>query len=102
MLIAEDDNQVLATPSRLDAGTRLEFRRAALEHLALAIEGGATRVTLDLRHTTHIDATGLGILVLLEKRARERGLVTRLLHPPVAVTQLLELTKLSHLFELEA
>jgi len=101
VLIAEDDLQVLAAPSRLDVETRLAFRQAVLAHLERAVEQGEARVILDLRHTSAIDANGLGILVLLQKRARAQGLATRLLHAPPVVTELLQLTKLIHLFELE-
>ena len=48
-----------------------------------------------------IDASGLGVLVLLQKRARERMIATRLLHPGTSVRQMLLLTKLDYLFELE-
>ena len=34
MLIAENYNEVLIAPPHLDAASRLDFRRAALEHLA--------------------------------------------------------------------
>ena len=101
MLIADNSTDILNAPSRLVADTRLDFRRAALEHLERTIQKGATRVVVDLAHTTEIDASGLGVLVLLQKRARERMIATRLLHAPVSVKQMLELTRLDYLFELE-
>ena len=39
--------------------------------------------------TRDIDASGLGVLVLLQKRARERMIATRLLHPGTSVRQML-------------
>ena len=101
MLIAEPDIQALAAPARLVSETRLDFRSAALCHLERVVQRNAARLLVDLQNTTDIDASGLGVLVLLQKRARERMIATRLLHPPQAVRQLLELTKLGYLFEYE-
>jgi anti-anti-sigma regulatory factor len=47
-----------------------------------------------------IDAAGLGILVLVQKRAKERGLSTNLRRTPERVRNLLKLTMLDFLFEL--
>jgi len=58
-------------------------------------------VDVDLGATVEIDASGLGVLILLQKRARERGLVTRLVNVPSLVKQLLAETKLAPLFDVE-
>lgn len=92
---------VLQAPAQLTANTRLEFRRAALDHLDRTVQAQGARVFVELGGTTEIDANGLGVLVLLQKRARERMIAVRLLHPSAAVRQMLELTKLDYLFELE-
>lgn len=91
--------QPLIAPSRLTADHRLEFRRSALEGLEQASRATADAVELDLSLTTDIDASGLGVLVLLQKRARELGLSTRLLNTPRAVRQMLHITRLDVLFE---
>ena len=101
MLIAESYNEVLIAPPQLNAESRLDFRRAALEHLERVVQRNETRVVIDLQHTTDIDASGLGVLVLVQKRARERMIATRLLHTPSAVKQMIALTKLEYLFELD-
>lgn len=90
----------LVAPSRLTADTRLEFRRTVLELLESATRAGDTSVELDLSRTLEMDASGLGVLVLLQKRARERGMVTKLSRAPQSVRQMLELTRLDALFEL--
>lgn len=90
----------LVAPSRLTAETRLEFRRTVLELLESAARAGDLTVELDLARTVEMDASGLGVLVLLQKRARERGMATRLSHAPHSVRQMLELTRLDALFEL--
>jgi anti-anti-sigma regulatory factor len=91
--------QPMLAPSRLTAEQRLDFRRAVLEALELASRSGAKSVDIDFAPTVEIDASGLGVLILLQKRARERGLAVRLLHAPALLTNLLESTRLAPLFE---
>ncbi len=101
MLTANERSEVLAAPDRLVTETRLGFRRAALEHVERAAQDSASRIYVDLGATRDIDASGLGVLVLLQKRARERMIATRLLNAGPSVRQMLLLTKLDYLFELE-
>ena len=101
MPIAEDHTEMLEAPVRLVADTRVEFRRAALDHLGRAIERNDVRVVVDLAQTREIDASGLGVLVLLQKRARERMIATRLKQAPAFIRQMLAWTQLDYLFELE-
>ena len=89
----------LVTASRLVAATRDEFRAAALDLLERATVTRAPAAVVDLGQTMDMDASGLGILVLLHKRAKERGISTRLVHTPEHVRRLLALTKLEYLFE---
>jgi anti-anti-sigma factor len=101
MPMTHQGHTTLQAPPRLVAETRLEFRRAALHRLEQVVRARAARVFVDLGRTADIDASGLGVLVLLQKRARERMIAVRLLHPPAAVRQMLTLTKLDYLFEFE-
>ena len=98
---AQPDRIVLQAPERLVSEHRLDFRRDALERLSRAAADGAQRITIDLRDTREVDASGLGVLVLLQKRAREAFLSTCLTHTPPSVRQLLRLTQLEALFEFE-
>lgn len=95
------DFPTLVTAPRLIAATRDEFRAAALDLLERATAANATAAVVDMGHTVDMDASGLGILVLLHKRAKERGLATCLVHTPEHVRRLLTLTKLEYLFEYE-
>jgi len=90
---------VLLAPEKIVAATRADFRAMALAHLA-ALGSDATAMVIDLGNTSEIDASGLGILVLVQKRAKERGLSTRLRRTPERVRNLLKLTMLDFLFEL--
>ena len=94
-----NEETVLIAPERLISATRSEFRTAALAHLEKL--GADTRaLIIDLGRTVELDAAGLGILVLIQKRAKERGLSTRLRQTPERVRNLLQLTMLDFLFEL--
>lgn len=99
--IAQPDRVVLQAPERLVSEHRLDFRRDALERLTKAASEGAKRITIDLRDTREVDASGLGVLVLLQKRARENLLSTCLKRTPPTVRHLLHLTQLEGLFEFE-
>jgi anti-anti-sigma factor len=101
MQMATEETRVLQAPQRLVTDTRLDFRRAALEHVERAAQDSLPRIYVDLTATKEIDASGLGVLVLLQKRARERMIATRLIHAGTSVRQMLLLTKLDYLFELE-
>lgn len=90
---------VLVAPDHVTAENRLSFRRQALEYLERASHA-KTAFVVDLRATNDIDASGLGILVLLQKRAREYGLVTRLVGPVPAVRDALRGARLDYLFEI--
>jgi anti-anti-sigma regulatory factor len=100
MFIAESEPaQMLIAPEYLTAESRLPFRRQALEHLEKASHAKSPFV-LDLRPTRDIDASGLGLLVLLQKRAREYGLMTRLIGPAIAVREALRSARLDYLFDI--
>ncbi len=87
-------------PPHLTTDSRVEFRTRALEALEAALAEGAPAVSLDLGAVVDIDASGLGVLVLVQKRARERGIRVRLLSVPRPVEQLLDETRMGALFEI--
>ncbi len=113
MLSQESDNSLPAdtgaanwcvrpfvAPTRITAEYRLEFRRLALEALQAAASSGARVVEIDLGAVVEMDATGLGVLILVQKRARELALRTRLLNVPMIIGQQLDATRLEPLFEI--
>lgn len=99
--LSSPDRIVLMAPERLVSEHRLDFRRDALERLSKAAADGASRITVDLGETREVDASGLGVLVLLQKRARENFLATCLTHASPTVRHLLRQTQLEALFEFE-
>lgn len=95
------DTLTVPAPTRLAVDTRASFRDSALECLERAGQMGAGALTIDLSCTDELDASGLGLLVMLHKRARERGVTTVLAHTPAHVRMLLAATKLESLFKFE-
>jgi anti-anti-sigma factor len=97
---AATDNTGIAllAPERLIASTRADFRTAAMAHLD-TLQPEARAFVLDMTQTVELDASGLGILVFVQKRVKERGLSTVLRRTPERVRNLLKLTMLDFLFE---
>ena len=95
----DNEHSVLFAPERIIAATRAEFRAVAIEFLESLATDSQTLV-IDMSQTVELDASGLGILVLIQKRAKDRGLSTRLRRSPERVRNLLKLTMLDFLFEL--
>ena len=91
----------VAAPPRLVADTRVEFRALTLDRLAGLAAEGVPALEIDLARTTEVDASGLGMLVLIQKRARDAGVSTRLVHANEQLRALLALTRLDTLFELQ-
>ncbi len=100
LAIADTQTYSLPVPMRLVADTRAEFRLAALEALEKAAQQGVRDFILELSSTLQVDASGLGILVLIEKRARERGMRTVLQQPGAELRHLLDVTRLDYLFRI--
>lgn len=98
-----DEPRLMTTyvcPPHLTTDSRVEFRTRVLEALENAVSEAAPTVTLDLGTVVEIDASGLGVLILLQKRAREQHVRVRLLNVPRAVEQLLDETRMGPLFEI--
>jgi anti-anti-sigma regulatory factor len=93
------DRIAIGAPSQLVADTRVEFRAAALDCLDRAAEQGSEMLEIDMSATENVDASGLGTLVVLQKRARDRGLATRLRGTRQPVRSLLATTRLEGLFQ---
>jgi anti-anti-sigma factor len=90
----------LAAPERLGLDTRVEFRKVAVQILEQLPEG-AGELVIDLKPTRHVDSAGLGVLMLIQRRAAERRQTVVLRNPSDELRFLLVLTKLVDLFRLE-
>lgn len=89
----------LVCPPHLTADTRVQFRAQVLETLEAAVAVGSPTVVLDLGAVVQVDASGLGVLILLQKRARERSLRVQLTSVPAALERMFDDTQLRPLFD---
>jgi anti-sigma B factor antagonist len=64
-----------------------------------ALADDTRNIEIDLSQMTYLDSCGLGALVTLHKAACSRAGKLRLLAPLPPVQQILELTRMDHVFE---
>jgi len=88
-------------PERLGLDTRVEFRQAAVQVLD-TLPDGTGQLIIDLSRTRQVDSAGLGVLMLIQRRAAERRQTIVLRNPNEELRFLLVITKLVELFRLEA
>src|SRR5438445_6827808 len=78
--------------------------RALRHEVCARLEPELRLIEIDLSQSTVVDSCGLAALVSVFKEANEKndngGIAVRLLNPQPAVRQMLELTRLHHLFEI--
>jgi anti-anti-sigma factor len=64
------------------------------------LRGGARKFLIDFDETAYIDSSGLGVLVTLSKKIREKGGELRLANLNDDLRALFELTRLDTLFQI--
>jgi anti-anti-sigma factor len=82
--------------NELGADSANEFR----DLVRSAFGPGMTNIEVDLKKANFIDSCGLGALIALQKTARGRGGIVRLLDPQPPVQQILKLTRMHQFFEI--
>jgi len=93
---------VVHAPASLGRETRGIFRRQALEALdALEASGGAGPLVVDLAATRVVDSAGLGVLVLVQRRAAEVRRPVHLRSASEELRFLLVMTRLDDRFVFE-
>jgi len=92
----DGDITLVEVEGQLIVGNRQELKQKVLEHL----EGGDRKFVIDFSNTGYIDSSGLGVLVSLSKKIRERGGELRLSSLNEDLRTLFELTKLDTLFRI--
>lgn len=99
-MATHDKARDLVAPQRLGLDTRVEFRKTAVQALDALPEGNG-RLVIDLSNTRQVDSAGLGVLMLIQRRAAERRQAVVLRHPNDEIRFLLAITKLAGLFTIE-
>lgn len=90
----QDDVTVISVTGQLIVGNRQELKDDVIKLL----ESGSRKFLLDFEDTAYIDSSGLGVLVSLSKKIREKGGEMRLAGLNEDLRTLFELTKLDTLF----
>ncbi len=91
------DVTLLDIRGRVTLGPETEALRSKVREL---IEAGRRKLLLDLGEVTYIDSVGLSTLVASFTSARKQGGDVKLLHLPRGVHQLLQITRLSTVFDI--
>jgi len=94
------EERVITAPVELDLDSRLYFRGEALRCVA-GMRRGAGRLVVDLTATRSVDSSGLGVLIMIQRRAAQRRLRVALRGVNDELRFLLTLTKLEDLFQVE-
>jgi anti-sigma B factor antagonist len=99
-MTATTTQRLLVAPATLGLDSRKEFRERAIALLE-ELPTGLGRLVVDLSGTTGVDSAGLGVLMLVQRRASERRQTVVLRGASDEIRFLLALTKLADLFEME-
>lgn len=89
-----DEVTVISVTGQLIVGNRQELKDEVIKLL----ESGSRKFLVDFEETAYIDSSGLGVLVSLSKKIREKGGELRLSSLNEDLRTLFELTKLDTLF----
>src|SRR6266478_118542 len=90
------DVAVVNCSGRMVRGTALDQFRRRIEELQVRV------LVLDVSEVDHLDAGGLGTLLLVRRWAMRNSVKMKLVNPPVFFRSLLEATHLTGLFEISS
>ena len=94
----EDEVLIVAVRGELDLYTAPDLRSLLLG----AINDGRSAVVLDLRETTFLDSTALGVIIAAMKALRIRSGRLVLVNDRTSITKTLAITGLDHLLAVES
>jgi anti-sigma B factor antagonist len=96
-IAADGGGVVVSMRGELDLASAPDLRRELVSLLARPVE----HLTLDLGGVSFLDSSGLGALYRTRQVADERGVPLRLRSVPDHVVQVLDITAMAQLFDLE-
>jgi anti-sigma B factor antagonist len=92
----DGDTLIVSEVSELGAANSNGFR----DWVRSGLNEQQKNVEVDLSGTDFIDSCGLGALIAIHKTATSRRGKVRLLRPRPQVNQILELTRMQHIFDI--
>jgi anti-sigma B factor antagonist len=90
----DTERHVVAVRGEIDLFTAPELK----QKLTDAIEGGKTRIVVDLTQTTFLDSTALGVLIGAVKRLRTRDGALVIINVDQNIAKTFEITGLDQIF----
>ena len=90
------DVTVLQLIGRLELETGDLILRDTINHL---VEEGQVKLVLDMKEVTRLDSAGIGMLVSKYLTVRRAGGTIKLLHPTERTDHLMDITKLTTVFQ---
>jgi anti-sigma B factor antagonist len=90
----DDDRHVVGVRGEIDLFTAPELK----QKLTDAIEGGKSRIVVDLSETTFLDSTALGVLIGAVKRLRSRDGALVIVNVDQNIAKTFEITGLDQIF----
>jgi anti-sigma B factor antagonist len=90
----DDLRHVVAVRGEIDLFTAPDLKAMLVE----AIDGGKTRIVVDLSETTFLDSTALGVLIGAIKRIRARDGALTLVNTDPNIAKTFEITGLDQIF----
>jgi len=92
------DRHVVAVRGEIDLFTAPELK----QKLTDAIEGGKSRIVVDLTDTSFLDSTALGVLIGAVKRLRSRDGALVIVNVDQNIAKTFEITGLDQIFTIRA
>ena len=96
-MVSMDTAVQVLTPVGILDGTKAEDLRAQVDS---ALEAGAKTLLMELKSTTFVDSSGLGILVSVLKKVRSQDCEMYVCSINPQVKMLFELTSMARVFEI--
>ena len=90
----DDDRHIVAVTGEIDLFTAPELK----QKLTDAIEGGKSRIVVDLTETSFLDSTALGVLIGAVKRLRTRDGALVIVNVDQNIAKTFEITGLDQIF----
>jgi anti-anti-sigma factor len=90
------DVTILQLIGRLELETGDLLLRDTINHL---VDAGQVKLVLDMKEVSRLDSAGIGMLVSKYLTARRAGGMIKILHPNERTDHLMDITKLTTVFE---
>lgn len=89
--------RALQIPERFDFGYHKEFTE---QYQAILDAGAVTDIALDFSKVSYLDSSALGMMVLLQKKAKSKNINVRIKGAKDSAREILQIANFDRLFEI--